>query len=123
MAQDCEKLSENARKIFDCIKVHFPPGPWNKPNWQVDGMVDDNRWYDLRKSADRKMLIEKQKSMIGYLVELRASAYRKKSGSLDGFTRRRFSRHIQKVVELLLLLNDLDFKIETMMDIVEAPVT
>jgi len=69
--------------------------------------------------ADRERLEGRQKSLIGYLVEIQAIRYRDEhEGSLDGFTNVPFPRTIQHQAEILLILNDLDFQIETM-DIVE----
>ena len=65
-------------------------------------------------NADRKRLEAWEKSMIGYLVEIQASMYRDKhSGSLDGFTNVTFPRTIQRHAEILLIVTDLDFQIET----------
>ena len=111
---DCEQLTPNARKIFKKIKMFFPPDPWNRPQWIEDGKVYDNGWFDLKKSADRERLKKQKQSLLGYFIETQASGYREKNGSLKGFTRQCFSQPIQTHVEILLLLNDLNFQIETM---------
>ncbi|MDO8495265.1 MAG: hypothetical protein Q7S32_01905 [bacterium] len=119
MATDCEKLSPKALEIFEKIQKFYPPTPWSNPRCTPGGMVCDNRWFDLCKSEDRKSLMEGKKSSLGHMVEIQASVYIKKEGSLKRFSRRSFGLMIQNTVELLLLLNDLDFQIETM-DIVES---
>jgi hypothetical protein len=113
MATDCEVLTPNARKIFEKLKPFFPPDPWKKPNWFEDGTVRDNGLFDLRKSQDRTRLIETSKSTLGSFVELQAIIYQKKNGTLEGFEVDHFGQMIKKEAELLLLLNDLDFQIET----------
>ena len=118
---DRETLSPKAREIFGKLKSYFPPDPWKNPHWKEEGLVHDNRWFDLRKKADRELLEEQKKSFIGYTVMLAASRYRKRNrGSLSGFDRERYSRMTQHEAEILLLLQDLSFKIETM-DIVDSP--
>ena len=119
MGTNRAKLSPNALRIFKKTKKYYPPDPWGNPRWIVDGRVYINGWLDLCKSEDRKSLMEAKKSLLGHVVELEASSYRNKNGSLKGFNRQCFPRIIQDVAELLLLLNDLDFQIETM-DIVEV---
>ena len=116
MAVNCEKLSSNAQLIFEKIKPHFPPDPWNKPRWTEEGIVYSNGFFDLRKHNDRDKLMEKQKSFIGYCIGLNGSSYKKEhNGSLDGFLNNLMSDSlIQKTTELLLLLQDLDFQIETL---------
>ena len=116
---DCEKFSPKAQEIFNKLKEHYPPDPWEQPNWKEEGLVYANGWLDLRKAADRKKLMEKQKSFIGYLAELAADAYRRKHGSLDGFNCVAYGQGARKTAEQLLLLNDLDFQVETM-DLVEG---
>ena len=113
MPTDCERLSENAQGIFKLLEAHFPPDPWKKPQWTVEGKVFDNGWFDLRKGEDRKRLTEKKKNFLGYLVEIEASRHRKDNGRLDGFTNQCFTEIMRKHAEILLILNDLDFQIET----------
>lgn len=118
MARDCEELSPNARKLFDQIKAYFPLDPWLKPQSTEDGKVFENIWYDLRKSSDRDLLAGKKRNLLGVLVELSAIEYKKQYGSLLGFANRHLNPLIAYIAELLLLLTDLDFQIETL-DLVE----
>ncbi|MEK7654377.1 MAG: hypothetical protein AAB345_03850 [Patescibacteria group bacterium] len=113
MATDCEKLSPAAKKIFDKLKPFYPPDPWRKPRWEKDGVVIDNGTYDLRRHADRKRLEDNRQSFLGYMLALAASIHRDGAGSMQGFTEKHFSEHMQQVAEQLLLLRDLDFQIET----------
>ena len=124
---DCEKLSPNAKKIFDKIKDYFPPDPWQNPRWTEDGKVNDNGWHDLKKSEDRDRLINRYRNYIGSSIVLSIRAdLDHRGGSID-------YDKIQKVVEgcyislntrsrficLVVLLEELDFQIETM-DLVES---
>lgn len=112
---DHEGLSVDARAIFEKIKPHFPLDPWGKPRWTEEGKVFDNGWFDLRKKADRRRLEEQRKSFLGYLVQVRARAYRDRNHqSIEGFAGEPFSQVIEDYAELLLFLEDLDFQIETM---------
>ena len=111
--RDCEQLSSNAQKIFEKLKPFFPPDPWKRPQLVSEGRVYDNGWFDLRRSADRKKLEEQKKSLLGYLVHMEALMYREKNRSLEGFTKEHFPEIIKTHVEILLLLSDLDFQIET----------
>ncbi len=119
MRTNCERLSDNARKIFDKIKPFYPPNPWKKPQWNEDGLVFDNGWLDLRKSSDRDCLQNQKESSIGFSVKIAALVYRDKHKSLEGFSQEHYSKSIENSVALLLLLEDLDFQIETM-DLVEG---
>jgi len=116
---NCKSFSANAIKIFEKIQPYFPPDPWSNPQWIQEGRVKDNEWYDLRKSDDRSRLIEAERSALGHMAQIKAVAHREKHGSLRGFAKKRFSRAIQHQVELLLLLEDLDFQIESL-DFVES---
>ncbi|MBX4205394.1 MAG: hypothetical protein KW788_04410 [Candidatus Doudnabacteria bacterium] len=119
MARDCEVLSTNARAIFEKLKVHFPPDPWHWPMWNEEGLVEDNGRFDLRTSADRQRLIDRKKMTLSSFVENSASVYMRRKGSLDGFEIEHFGLMIKNEVELLLILYDLDFQIETG-DLVDA---
>lgn len=119
MATDCETLSPNAKKIFEQLKPFFPPDPWQNPMWQENGIVINNDQFDLRKSADREKLINKNLKTLGTFVEITAGAYKKERKSLDGFEIAHFGLMIKTLVELLFVLRELDFQIETM-DTVEA---
>lgn len=119
MAINCEVLSPNAQAIFKKLEPYFPLGPWKDAYWLEEGKVRDNGWFDLRLAADRNRLMEQKKSFLGYLVEGAASSFRNKTGSMEGFANEPFSPLTQAHAEILLLLNDLDFQIETL-DLVEA---
>ncbi len=119
MATDCGQLSRNARKIFRKFKAYYPPDPWKNPQWIEEGKVYDNGWHDLRTSIHRDKLIERRLLSLGNWVRLVASMYRKKQGTLKGFTSEHFTKGMQRDAEVLLLLEDLDFQIETL-DIVEG---
>ncbi len=114
MNTDCTELSTPAQEIFAKLKPYYPLGPFKEGQWIAEGKIYDNGWYDLRKSLDRQRLMEQKKNFIGYLVELEASRYWKKNGSLSDFTAHHFTRHMQETAELLMLLTDLDFQIETL---------
>lgn len=114
MTRDVDVLSPKAQVIFAKLELYFPPDPWKNPRWLPEGIVKDNWVYDLRKNADRKRLETWENSMIGYSVKTQASMYRDKhQGSLDGFTDTTFPRSIRRHVEVLLIVSDLDFQIET----------
>lgn len=126
MAIDCEQLSPNARKIFEKIILYFGKkglDPWGKPVWKPEGIIHElgSPPYDLRTSADRQKLIDWYQRMIGHSVYLDADSYRKNHRSLQGFNRRRYSRLIQHWAELLVLLHDLGFQIETLDLVEETP--
>ena len=114
MATDCDELSPNARKIFEKLKVFYPPDSWKNPQFTEDGKVLDNRWYDLRKSKDREALEESTRKFLGYVVEINALGHYQKNGSLTGFTEQKYSPVMTKSLEILMLLNDLHFQIETL---------
>lgn len=119
MARDCEKLSPKALEIFGKLKPHFPPDPWKKPQWFEDGRVYRNGSFDLRKSSDRQRLERDIQMFVGYLVGIAASSYRRKNGSLEGFAIEHLGDLNKAAAELLLLLQDLDFQIETA-DLIES---
>ena len=113
MRTDCEKLSLNALEIFKRLEPFFPPDPWKRPMWKEEGTVEDNGVYDLRKSEDRARLIDGTVKTLGSFVQITASVYKGKNGSFDGFEIEHFGPMIRNKVELLFILNDLDFQIET----------
>ena len=113
MAVDCKAFSSKAEEIFGKLEPYFPPDPWGKPRWIYGGKVFDNGWYNLCKSKDRMKMIRLKRSLAGYIAEVEAAYYRGRKGSLSGFTRQRFTPLVQNTLELLLLLQDLDFQIET----------
>jgi hypothetical protein len=114
MSIDCEKLSPKAQEIFKQLKPFFPPDPWNNPRWFEEGRVLDNGEFDLRKSADRTRLEERKKSMIGFCVAGIASSYRKEHDSLQGFANLCIGSSVESCATFLLILQDLDFQIETL---------
>lgn len=114
---DCEKLSLNALKIFEQVKTHYPPDPWNKQQWAKDGTVYDNGWHDLRKAEDRDRLIKKYEHIIGHVIVLSARSKMERGEVLN---RSVFDfRASKRWIEVAGLLYDLDFQIETM-DLVEG---
>jgi len=124
VATDCEQLSANARKIFEKIIPYFGKkglDPWGKPVWEAEGIIHEtgSPRYDLRTSAGRQKMIDWYQHMIGHSVYIDADSYRRKHRSLQGFTRQRYSRMVRNWAELLVLLYDLDFQIETL-DLVES---
>ncbi len=111
---DCETLSDGASQIFRKLEPHFPPDPWNKPQWEAEGIVSNNGKFDLRKSFDRDRLERQVRSTIASFVEVKAGVYTKEhGGSLGGFEIDHFGPMIRQKMELLLILRDLDFQIET----------
>ncbi len=112
---DCVKLSKKSQDIFGKIAAFYPPGPFGHINVRQSGKIRDNsRWYDLKKSKHRKKRIEWVKGMIGYMVGLHADSYRKEhGGSLVGFGKKGNGRLVTRYAEELMLLEDLDFQIET----------
>lgn len=116
MNTNCKELSKKAREIFEKIKDHFPPDPWKNPQWREEGIVISNGTFDLRRSADRKALMDREQSQIGYIVVTidAASARDKTDGTVTvELSRRTYNPMIMRHVNLYLLLNDLDFQIET----------
>jgi len=110
---DCENLSPKALEIFKKLEPLFPPNPWKTPQWQVEGIVIDNWTYDLRKEADRKRLEEWHLHMIGFKMRSDARRILEESGTLLGVENRHIPQGIQRHLEILLILSDLDFQIET----------
>ncbi len=116
MSTDCNKLSQNAREIFEKITVYFPPDPWKKPQWKKTGVVYANGWVDLRTSEGRRKLIIFYTALIGNTITLSAKKEIEKG--------RKLTRSIFDVeactswIELVYHLEELDFQIETM-DLVE----
>ena len=119
MARDCKKFSPKAQEIFNKLEQHFPPDPWKNSQWNGKGTLRDNGIYDLRKSADRMRLESDNKAFVGYWVALEAIRHIKEQGTLDAFTQVEVAGAFKKSVEILVILNELDFQIETM-DIVEG---
>lgn len=113
---DCEKLSPNALKIFEKIKVCYPPDPWKAPQWTEYGTVYDNGWHDLRKSEDRNKLMERYTSAIGRIILMTARISRDQSKELRGCDIN--LKMCERWIDLVILLEELDFQIETM-DLVE----
>ncbi len=121
MATDRETLSKKAREIFEKIKVHFPPDPWGKPQWSEEGIVISNGTFDLRKSADREALMNREQHQIGYIVvTIDAPKARNETDRTvtTELSRRTYNLMIMSHVNLFLLLSDLDFQIATM-DVVD----
>lgn len=113
MSTNCEILSAAAQKVFDQMQPHFPPDPWGNPCWASGGHVLHNgKWHDLKLAADRSALEAIYKSFIGYSVQLKAHSYRDEWGMND-FEKEPIGEMIKREAEFLLLLDDLDFQIET----------
>jgi hypothetical protein len=113
MPTDCEVLSSDAEAIFKKLEPYFPSDPWKKPRWQEEGTVRGDELFDLRKGEDRDRLIRQTLSELGSASEIQALIHRKKDGSLEGFDLAHFGKMVQQRAELLLLLRELDFQIET----------
>lgn len=113
---DCEKLSPNAQKIFEKIKNLYPPDPWQNPQWKEEGLVYDNGWQDLRKSAIRRSLIDSYNHIIGLSITQTAHSFRKANKEMRScdINLKIYEAWIDKVI----VLEELDFQIETM-DLVE----
>ena len=109
---DCEALSPNARKIFDKIKEHYPPDPWNNPQWTEDGTVYANGWCDLRRGEVRSRLIERYERLIGHATVAWAKVVKAENKEIRESV---FDFKLsQKWIELAVLLHELDFQIETL---------
>ena len=114
MAQDCVELSPRAREIFEKIVPYFPRDSYGNHQFSKEGKIFEDNWYDLRLATERQAFISRKKYFVGNVVSLQAEAYRKDhGGSLNGFTRQSYSRMTQHTLEILLLIEDLDFQIET----------
>ncbi len=122
MGRDVIELSRNAKKIFENLKPYFPPDSFGNMSWKPEGIVHSNIWHDLRSAAGRQKLARQIKDAISYDAEIQASIYkdthkcesRGELNWLEGFTLAHFTKGMQHNLELLLILNDLDFQIETM---------
>ena len=113
MATDCKRLSKNARAIFAKFERFYPPNPWKAPQWKKVGKVYDNGWYDLRKAADRTRLEKWNTELIGVMMVTQASSYKTKKGSLGRFNKEHIPMSINRYVEVVLIIRELDFQIET----------
>lgn len=114
---DCDQLSPNARKIFENIKAYYPPDPWGDPRWEEAGRVYGNGWKDLRKKEDRDTLVNWYKFLIGSIIITSAIENKIRRKKLD---RSVFHFKMSKNwIELAVLLEELDFQIETL-DLVEG---
>jgi hypothetical protein len=111
--KNCEMLSPNAQEIFNKLKPFFPPDSWKTPHWEECGIVTDNGTFDLRKADDRKKLTDRTEMTLGSFVEIVAKGYLDKNATLEGFEHHHFGPLFKSKVELLFILNDLDFQIET----------
>ena len=115
---DCEKLSTKALGIFKKLQPFYPQDSWSNPQWKEEGIILDNGPYDLRKKVDRQRLEQRQKQMVGYVMVLCAKKIMEDESTLIGLTDHRIPRSTQRHLEILLILEELDFQIETM-DLVE----
>lgn len=109
------KLSAKSQAIFLKLMPWFPGDSWGRPRWHPEGVVYNNgRRYDLRKSADRQALIDRELMLIGSAIEIGASVYAKKhKGEYAGYELEPVGPMAAKRVELVKYLRDLDFQIET----------
>lgn len=114
---DCSELSPNARRIFEKITVFYPPDSWNEPQWTEEGRVFDNGWYDLREAKDRDKLIKWYERLIGHHLVGSVCFARDRKEKPIPFVLFNF-RMYEKWIELVVLLYELDFQIETL-DFVE----
>lgn len=110
----CKQLSTKAREIFDKIKAFFPPDYEGNPRWRKVGKVFTSnllvgpRWYDLRKTRDVRALMVEQSKLADMILDDKALVYRVRHGdSLKGFGRQRFSRRIERWLEIKWLCIDL----------------
>ena len=122
MDAETPPLSEKSRIIFKKLEPLFQPGPFpGQINWQEEGVVvDQTVFYDLRKREDRERLERSYSQLIGHTVfTLKAKPYAEKNGSLEGFEHEHHSPMIVRWLQILLIVDELDFQIETM-DLVEG---
>ncbi|MDP2629695.1 MAG: hypothetical protein Q8P45_03295 [Candidatus Harrisonbacteria bacterium] len=112
MARDCEQLSPAAQAIFAKLKPFFPPDPWKRPRWQEEGIIIDNGTFDLRKYEDRKRLEEVHGRHIAFQIITEASQHQ---DNLDDYAigGSPMSKLLRKHIKIVLILQDLDFQIET----------
>ncbi len=108
------ELSAKSQAIFLKMKPWFPNDSWGNAKWHAEGIVNNGRRYDLRKSADRNALIEWELLMIGSAIENSASVYATKhKGEYVGYELEQVGSMVAKRAELVRHLRDLDFQIET----------
>lgn len=107
------QLSPAAMAIFKKFEPFFPPDPWGNPHWVECGLVYSNDWLDMRMSNDREKLEDRMENAIAGYIRTDASIYRKTHGSLENFGHQPYPKIILQWLELLLLLDKLDFQIET----------
>src|SRR3989344_2441299 len=109
--EEVKELTPNSLKIFEKIKEHYPPDPWQNPQWTPEGKVYDNGWRDLRVKKDRDFLIHWYEHLIGSTIVTFTADIVRQSNKLNksGFNLKMYG----KWIELTVLLRDLDFQIET----------
>ncbi len=119
MAIDCERLSPKAQEIFAKLRPYLPDQPFGRKGWREEGIVCDEGDFDLRKAEDRKRFEEERKGYIAHHMLLLASEHEKAHGSLDTFQLGDgLGALVRQHLEVLLILTELDFQIETL-DLVE----
>ena len=107
------QLSPAAFEIFKKLEPFYPPDPWGKTQWKEGGFVYHNGWLDLRKKPGRDQLERQVRETIAMFVEMSAGLYLKEKGTLKGFDREPYPTAVMHQVELLFILRDLDFQVET----------
>jgi len=111
---DSETLSPKALEIFSKLKPFYVQDSWGNPQWKEEGIIIDNGPYDLRKKTERQRLEQTQKQIIGFLMFLCAKKIMKDESTLIGLTSNHIPISVQRHLEILLILDELDFQIETM---------
>lgn len=115
--RDVEKLSPKALEIFKKLQPHYPLGAFGRPQWLPEGKIEDNGVFDLRTAAGRKKLEGQLLTVIGYVIRNSAHVYKRQKGvglCIAGFEEERIGRGVRDFVEVLLILGELDFQIETL---------
>lgn len=120
MSPQPQPLSPKAQAIFDKLQPFFPPDSFGNVCWEREGVVIQNaKRLDLRDKDVRRSLENHYQQIVGSTVSLQAKAFRKKKGSLAEFAFERYPTMIIDWLEILLILDELDFQIETL-DLVES---
>ncbi|MBI3632950.1 MAG: hypothetical protein HY226_01515 [Candidatus Vogelbacteria bacterium] len=110
---NCKELSSDAQKIFEKIKMFFPPDKRGKSRSDGVGRVFarnllcEPRWYDLRKSREIASLMFGVSRLIDQWLDNSSTLYRVNHGSMKGFGRQRFNKSVESLLELKWLLIDM----------------
>lgn len=109
---DCEKFSLEAQQIFQKIITHYSVNPWGTPQWTEDGSVFDNGWHDLKRKDHRDKLLKWYECLVGTTVVSFARRAEKEGRNFsDEFINLKM---LQVWIDLALLIEELDFQIETL---------